>query len=66
MQSTLHVCACFDISDVGPHWTATCVVEVTKSAGACGRLGKAGGSYTELWKLRPEGGKGNYLLLCKV
>jgi len=37
------------------------VIKATKSAGACERLGKVGGSYTELWKLRPEGGKENFL-----
>ena len=37
------------------------MIKVAKSAGVCGRLGKVRGSYTELWKLRPERGKGNFL-----
>jgi len=42
------------------------MVKVAKSVGVCGRLGKARGSYTKLWKLRPERGKGNFFLFCKM
>ena len=66
MRSALHTCAHFAILDVGPHWTATRVAEVTKSTGMCRRLGKVGGSYTKLWKLRSEGGKGNFFLFWVV
>jgi hypothetical protein len=62
----VHTRACFATSQLGPHWTTRCSSEIAKAADACGTLGDAGESYTELCEVDTLEGKGGNLLCFDV
>jgi len=62
----VHACARLTTPQLGPHWATGCSSEIAKAADACGTLGDAGESYTELCEVDTLEGKGGNLLCFDV